>query len=99
MSSYETLVRFDEAIDEFIVQSIERKALARWALREMLKDFERGTVTRLEAACVLDKFEEGELRDPVAERLRIEVRDEARAVIADYPAADEWEDGTCLDLF
>ena len=54
----------------------------RWALGELLEAFERGTVGRLLAAEILDSMEKGELRDPISEGLRLEVRDEALAMLA-----------------
>jgi len=68
---------FDSALDAAVDRLIERRHVARWALRELLAALEAGKVSRYEAALILDAFGDGELRDEVSEGLRLEIIDAA----------------------
>ncbi|WP_166145407.1 hypothetical protein [Methylosinus sp. RM1] len=63
------------------MRKIERRCVERWSLRQMLNVFERGDVTRLEAALTVDILDKGELTDPVSECLRLAIRDKAMALV------------------
>jgi len=64
---------FDSALDAAVDRLIERRHVARWALRELLAAFEDGDVSRYETALILDTFGEGQLRDPKSEELRLAI--------------------------
>jgi hypothetical protein len=74
---------YDAALDAAVDRLIERRHVARWALRELLAALEADRVSRYEAALILDAFGEGELRDSVAEGLRLAIVDAALSLRKD----------------
>lgn len=85
MNSYRSWIRFEEALEDHLDRLLLRRRIARAYLQEALARFERGAVSRFDAATALDLFEDGELRDPVSEALRIAICWKALALLAGWP--------------
>ncbi|MFY9656704.1 MAG: hypothetical protein WAK01_08980 [Methylocystis sp.] len=88
MKGYEMLVRFQDALDQEIEERRRARKVCHWALREMLKAFEQGTATRLYAAMILDRFEDGEFDDPVFEAQRKALVGRALARLTGWPFSE-----------
>lgn len=84
MKGYRTLVYFQEALDRELEVTLRARAIMHRTLRNLLRYFELGMATRMDAATFLDEFEDGYFDDPRTEAIRKELVNRSLALIADW---------------